>query len=492
MKNVKRKRLTAFLTLVCILAGFVCMSAPSYALTGGYLCGYDEEHRHTEDCYEDVLICGKEEHLPLCGVREEHLHDLSCCQMTTVLSCIVPEHIHNEYCYDADGQLICIMDEHTHSDLCYTLEQVLVCNKQEHVHGEACIPHDENGSACEIHAHTAECWQRQCTCGKQEHKHDPILCMFASFDGVENPAIWESTIPYGELCGDWNKDLLAVASSQIGYVENFGNTVLAEDGKTTLGYTRYGHWFGYPYGDWCAMFAAFCLNYAGIPKDAVPYAAGVNTWMQMLEKRDMLEDTVFYKPKPGDLVFIADDGVLANHMGIVYSFTSYAPESAANTTSYSATVGKIQIIQGNKDDAVKIVEIEIPHKTVVGYADMEKANDIWLGVHTAEVRCGDDIVELKYNNAADVEGIKNFSSMRCFSGSEVYDVAKKYAVSYMKRLNADPEKLNIKLYELSCEKNGVKNDAPVPDKVEFIRGASGLPVLAGFEIDGKTIIMVCR
>lgn len=489
MKISKKMRITALLTLVCTLA---CLTTSSFALTGGYMCGYDEEHKHTEDCYEEVLICGKEEHYPTCGFKEEHLHDLSCCQEQRVLSCVIPEHIHNQYCYDEFGVLICIMDEHVHTDACYSIEPVLVCKKQEHVHTDACIPHDENGNPLEIHVHTASCWQIQCTCGKREHKHDPILCMFASFEGVENQVMWESTIPFEKLKGDWNEDVLTVAESQIGYYENVYNTVLAEDGKTKLGYTRYGHWFGYPYGDWCAMFGAFCLNYAGVPKDAVPYAAGVETWMQMLKKRDMLEDETFYEPKPGDLVFIADDGVKPNHMGIVYSFTPSEGTASENRSSHAATSGKLEIIQGNKDDAVKIVEINLPHKTVVGYVDLEKAKDKWLGAQTTEVRCGDDLIEIKYLSSSGAEGIENISSKRYFSGSENYEQAKKLATNYMKKLNYDPKNLKIKLYELSGVRNGIKVDVPLPSELKYVSGASGVPMLASFEVSGKTVIMICR
>lgn len=486
-----RSRIIALLALLT-LAGAMFLPVSSLALTGGYMCGYDEEHTHTEDCFENVLICGKEEHYPTCGIKEEHLHDLSCCQEGSVLSCAMPEHVHNPYCYDEFGQLVCIMEEHIHNDYCYSTEPVLVCTKQEHMHSEACQPLDENGNPVEIHVHTSACWQRQCTCGKKEHKHDPVLCMFASFEGVENQVMWESTIPFEKLEGDWNRDVLTVAESQIGYYENYNNAVLAEDGVTRLGYTRYGHWFGYPYGDWCAMFGAFCLNYAGVPRDAVPYAAGVETWMQQLEKRDMLEDTVFYEPEPGDLVFIADDGVKPNHMGIVYSFTSDKSDASANVSSYSAASGKLQIIQGNKDDAVKIVEIDLPHYSVVGYVDLERAKDQWLGVHSTQLRCGDDVVEFKYLSSRGIDGMDNFSSRRCFSGSDNYEEARKYAVSYMKTLNADPEKLTIKLYEISCVKNGITIDAPLPDEVKFVSGASGIPILKGFDVSGKTFIMICR
>ena len=464
-------------TAASLLFAGLCFPSYSYALTGGYMCGYDVEHTHTESCYETVLICGKEEHFPLCGVMQEHLHDLSCVQTVTYLACQYTDNIYEQLFYDAESDIIYGTEEHVHSEDCYVTEESLACGMSEHMHSSECYPKDENGNALEIHVHTQECWQKKCTCGKKEHKHDPVLCMFASFDGVENAAVWESTIPFNKLTGDWGEDVLTVAASQIGYTENYNNSVIAEDGKTRLGYTRYGHWFGYPYGDWCAMFGAFCLNYADVPTDAVPYAAGVETWIEMLREKDMLESAYSYVPKPGDLIFIADDGAIPNHMGIVSSYTS----TGDNT-------GLAQIIQGNKDDAVKTVELVVPHWTVVGYVDMEKAHDKWLGVYEVEIQCGDDTVTLKY--LPDTYANETITANPVSADSSIYKRAMKTAARYINRLDSEADTSDLQIYELSGEANGAQVNISEPYKIAFTYGGSWRTV-ATFKLSGKLFIAIC-
>ncbi len=479
MNTVKKRIKSAVATAAAgLLFAGLCSPSCSYALTGGYMCGYDDEHTHTESCYETVLICGKEERYPLCGVIQEHLHDLSCVQTVKYLACLYTDNIYEQLFYDGESDIIYGSEEHVHSEDCYVTEESLACGMGEHMHSSECYPKDESGNALEIHVHTQECWQKQCTCGKKEHKHDPVLCMFASFDGVENAAVWESTIPFGKLTGNWSEDVLTVAASQIGYTENYSNSVIAEDGKTRLGYTRYGHWFGYPYGDWCAMFGAFCLSYADVPTDAVPYAAGVETWIQMLREKDMLEGAYSYIPKPGDLIFIADDGAIPNHMGIVSSYTSTGDST-----------GLAQIIQGNKDDAVKTVELAVPHWTVVGYVDMEKAHDKWLGIYEVEVKCGDDIVTLKYLPDTNINEI-NITAQQLSTDSSIYKRAIKTAVRYINKLNSDADTSDIRIYELYGEENGSEVKISAPDKVGFAYGGSG-KTIASFKTSGKVFIAIC-
>ena len=133
------------------------------------MCGYDEEHTHSESCYETVLICGKEECYPLCGVMQEHLHDLSCVQTVTYLACQYTDNIYEQLLYDDESGIIYGADEHVHSEDCYVTEESLACGMGEHMHSSECYPKDENGNELEIHVHTQDCWQKQCTCGKKEH-----------------------------------------------------------------------------------------------------------------------------------------------------------------------------------------------------------------------------------------------------------------------------------------------------------------------------------
>ena len=69
---------------------------------------------------------------------------------------------------------------------------------------------------------------------------------------VEDASYWETTIPDLSDCETWAEKLLAVAGSQLGYHESILNFIVDSDGEHK-GYTRYGEWYGNPYGDWCAM-----------------------------------------------------------------------------------------------------------------------------------------------------------------------------------------------------------------------------------------------
>lgn len=492
-KNGKRILPLLLTAVICFSAAAYFVTGESYALGGGYLCGYNEEHTHTKECYEDVFICGKEEHMPLCGIKEEHLHSLECCEGQTILVCILPEHSHTADCYDEFGNIICGCFEHIHGEECYQTEYVLTCTKSEHIHSAACCPRDENGNPYEIHVHTSLCSQRQLICGKKEHKHDPVLCMFASLEGIENEGVWASLVPLDKLHSDWGENLLTVAKSQLGYVENFNNAVTAEDGKTLLGYTRYGHWYGYPYGDWCAMFISWCMNYAGIPREAVPYASGVETWIQTLRERALVEDVTFYDPKPGDIVFIADNGVRPNHAAIVSSYTPADDDTDSNTVVLdAATVGVLEVIQGNKDDMVKTVEISLPSSTVVGYVSMDKVMTAWKGIQEFDLKCGVDSLIVRYGAEVELEDGLELSSLRCFTSSDYYKAARGYAGKYLKKSGYDPDEMTIKLYEI-C---GIVNDAecavPDIDSVEYIEGSSTSPVIASYSISGQPIIMIAR
>lgn len=59
------------------------------------LCGIDE-HTHTDECYEKVLICGLEE-------NDEHTHTDECYEK--VLKCSLEEHVHASLCYTDDEEL---------------------------------------------------------------------------------------------------------------------------------------------------------------------------------------------------------------------------------------------------------------------------------------------------------------------------------------------------------------------------------------------------
>lgn len=81
--------------------------------------------------------------------------------------------------------------------------------------------------------------------------------------------------------------------------------LLSDDGTSRTGYTRYGAWYGNPYGEWNTMFTYFCMYYAGIEKDRIPYGSGCWAWYETLSENGML--TPCGNETEGDIIFFDSD-----------------------------------------------------------------------------------------------------------------------------------------------------------------------------------------
>ncbi len=335
-----RRTVAMLLALALVVVAGVTwqLHATGIAMTNETFCG-QEEHTHTEDCYESVLVCGLEE-------TEGHTHDESCYETVTTLVCGQEEsegHTHTEDCYDEDGNLICGLEDtegvsktskgHTHTDACYETEQVLVCELEE------------SGG----HTHTDECYEEQLVCDLEEHTHT-AECLIDETADVETASDWKATLP--DLSGVWADDIVEIAKSQLGYTESTANYQLDDDGTTHKGYTRYGAWYGNKYGDWDAMFVSFCLHYAGVDEDDFPQASGVYAWTVSLKEMDLYAEDC--TPSAGDLVFFDTDGDgKADHVGIV--------------TEVNEETEKIAVIEGNCDDEVKKNTYSLSDSEIIGY-----------------------------------------------------------------------------------------------------------------------------
>lgn len=334
---------------------------------GELVCGLDEspDHVHTDACYawDDVLVCTQ----PTDPVPE-----------TRELVCGMPEvvlHTHTEACYNEAGELACgqvEVREHVHSAECLQAVEEPAAPQEPAVPDDPAVPQDPQNPddpaapadptalTCGLeegpdHTHTARCYGTWVlTCQLPEHVHTPA-CYGESDPHAdeEGPENWEATLP-AELSGDWVANLLAVARSQLGYSESVRNFQLGgDDGQTVYGYSRYGEWYGDPYGDWCAMFVSFCLHYAGITEDQVPLDANCQSWIGQFEARGQFAAPAGYDPRPGDLVFFDydHDGV-SDHVGIV----AERPE------------GQVVTIEGNSANCVRSVAYDLAYEGIAGYA----------------------------------------------------------------------------------------------------------------------------
>lgn len=303
---------------------------PAITLEGETYCGY-KEHQHDKSCVEQILTCT----LP----EEGHTHTKDCYTTQEKLTCTKDEHTHSEDagCYDSDGNLICTVDEHTHGSSCYTEEQKLTCNKSE-----------------KGHVHTEDCYKTTNKCGMEEHTHS-LACYSNPNADVETAAAWEKTMSGVTLTGNYTQDIPAIANTQLGYTESSKNYQVAEDGATKLGYTRYGDWYGDPYGDWCAMFVSFCLNYAKVPANVFPQESSCDKWTATLTSRGLYQEAQGYTPKTGDIVFFdTDNDKIADNVGIVSELTN----------------AELKSVEGDCDDSVKTNTYKLEDSTILGYGVM--------------------------------------------------------------------------------------------------------------------------
>lgn len=231
------------------------------------------------------------------------------------------------------GEAFCGYEEHVHSDAC--LVKTLVCTL------------DENAE----HTHTDSCYEMRCSLGKEEHIHTAACYSDLTAD-VETPDVWEATLEQAELTGEAGHDLAAIAQTQLGYTESVHNYVLNEDG-TRRGYTRYGEWYGNTHGNWSAMFAAFCMHYAGITSDLAPYNTGTNAMMLAWTDRGLFREASD-SPRVGDLVFLDAAGAgTCTDVGIV-----------------CAVDDSIDAIQGDSNDRVETCTYDRSDARILGYGSI--------------------------------------------------------------------------------------------------------------------------
>ena len=202
------------------------------------------------------------------------------------------------------------------------------------------------------HVHTQECFEpvyvSVMSCELPEHQHS-LACWSDAEADTESVSDWKRSFAHVQLTGVRETDIIAIAHSQLGYHESVRNYIVLEDGETTRGYTRYGAWYGAPYSDWCAMFASFCLHYAGV--EDVPLEAHCQKWIWALMEEDLYREADQYQPKPGDLIFFDfDEDERSDHVGIV------------------AEIGEqLKTIEGNSADCVRNVTYELDDVCIMGY-----------------------------------------------------------------------------------------------------------------------------
>ena len=207
-----RKKLQRSLSLL-IAAGMIFSGSASPVASaegaGVWRETVEEMHIHDENCYENRIVCGKEEYTEsqqvqalICGAEESegHAHGDGCYGEEDTLICQAEEqegHVHGDICRSEDGTLICGRDEqegHIHDAHCYGKNSVLTCGTEEreaHIHTDNCYAPEENRETGEgFHQHTEECREPVLICGKTEST--------VGGTGDMEPAGSAASVPEGE------------------------------------------------------------------------------------------------------------------------------------------------------------------------------------------------------------------------------------------------------------------------------------------------------
>ena len=494
----RHSRLVRILACLVVFCTTYALILPAITKEKTTFCGH-AAHTHDESCWTTKLICGQTEgegHIHdescrretqrlVCGQveGEGHVHGESCWRVTEKLICGQEEregHKHGQSCYETRRYLSCGQeesDEHSHSEACWTEESVLICTLAEsegHVHGPECLVSEKelicslaegqghvHGPECYVtetelicgktegqgHVHTAECWEKVLSCKLEEHSHS-LACYSNRNADLETQQDWEATLPEPEkLTGIWAKDLLAVAESQLHYKESDINYEVDED-ETTRGYTRYGAWYGSPYGDWCAMYASFCLHYAGVSQKEIPFEASCPRWVEKLEKKELFFPAKEAEPAVGDLVFFDfKQNGRPDHVGIV--------------TEVDAKKG-IDTIEGNSANKVARRHYDWDDARVFGYGRLPENPERFgmrLSVETRHYN-----ITLYYGKDAQLPADAELRATEYKENSEEFQAARDLVLRTRKSGEGEEEELGFAALDVSivdAEGNEIEPAGPV-------------------------------
>ncbi len=306
----KIKFILPMLILLTVIGVFWWLKLIGITMAGDAFCGL-VEHTHTEECYETVLVC----------TRADAPH--------------VSEDAGSAEASDAETE---IQDTETETQAAPVSEKS-----------------PDTTEADNEHVHSDTCYEKKLKCGIEEHTHTGSCYSDLDAD-KESAADWEQT--FSSVSADLPpmRRLTAIAATQIGYRESVLNFTADENG-TRFGYTRYGEWYGNPYGEWSGMFAAFCLRYAQITE--VPVSAGAETMRIEWEKAGIYRGPVGYEPFEGDIAFLdKDKNGTADAVAIILT--------KENDT--------LSVIEGDVEGEVVRAAYPVSDGVILGYGMTEKGS----------------------------------------------------------------------------------------------------------------------
>lgn len=238
-----------------------------------------------------------------------------------------------------------------------------------------------------------ELYEVVCVCGMEEHTHS-LACYSNPEADVETEEEWLRTLP--QLTGVLAEDIVLVADSQVEYRESTENYEV-EGVDTIKGYTRYGAWYGQPYGDWSGMFASFCIHYAG-GEDA-PMDGDCSRLADKLKATvpGLYKESGEYEPQPGDLVFLTGKDEDASRVGIVKE----------TTEDENGKVDRVVAIEGDFNNKVGYQTYHVDSPEIEGYGLMSRYG---MNLLTIQRETENAIITAVYEEGAFPEGVQLYAA----------------------------------------------------------------------------------
>lgn len=274
--------------LIVSLIVFWWLKLVGITVTGEAFCGL-EEHTHEDDCYVSEIICGFSENVSDILTDEENTENIT-------------------------SQEIEETSDERETDDTVTEEM----QETQESTAEVSEPAETETTTAQSHLHTDECYKKVISCSKTEHIHTQE-CFPDKTADVETVSDWLSTIEGAEITNNIPENLIEIAMSQMGYEESQRNFEYDNEGNKN-GYTRYGEWYGNPYGKWNAMFVSFCLHYSNINNASELNSAGAETLRLAWQNRGVYSPAEEHTAQRGDIVFLDNNGdKTADNVGIILS-----------------------------------------------------------------------------------------------------------------------------------------------------------------------------
>ena len=353
-------------------------------------------HAHSPECYEDVptLVCGLEE-----GEIEPSKADAI-------------THTHSEACYEQ--QLVCGKDEHVHSLACFSNPEADV---ETQVYWESTVPNsgsltgvwaDDLISVAESQLGYAESTENYCVVNDAKKGYTRYgawygdaygdwCAMFVSFC-LHYAGIPESAVPQNAYCQNWIEALSSEAFQMYypvgAYAEAAAAALEAGDAAAAAGA-----------GD-----AAVVLEEEVSASLDASVPAGVLAYFDPAEPLE---------PVPGDIVFFNwDSDPQADHVGIVVELIAATEDEPA----------RLKTIEGNASDIVAYREYALDDASIMGYASLPMNMQDEAVAYEAEADSASDgsfVYKTISSNAGALEGTTlvhnsnhdyQFSSYRAVSG----------------------------------------------------------------------------